>query len=351
MKRLTAVFLAVMMLFGATALAYEPDSYVATGGMIPDVTTYTGTWQHAYLQILNNHSGAIHAYQNIALEYYPDYATSPVFIPFKPISLLDITSDGVPELIFAEAVGGEYEDLGNLYIYSWNGSSVRCALFVPALMRLGANDVDLGYKIYTSSDANGTLVFEYHEYDTVVVLQMARNALNQFYLLNYMTEDYDNSTDKGTYVLNGAASTYKKYSAALKKMQKGKKIAITDYIASDYSRYGFTLDWESAVATLNGTSTVTPEPKTGKSGELYGLTIDKLATRKGPGTQYDGGGTYSVKDQYIQVLARAYDKRNGIWWVKCVIPYKGEKRILWTGYKRFDSSTLPLESIPIEEGW
>ena len=89
---------------------------------------------------------------------------------------------------------------------------------------IGANDVDLGYKIYTSSDANGTLVFEYHEYDTVVVLQMARNALNQFYLLNYMTEDYDNSTDKGTYVLNGAASTYKKYSAALKKMQKGSNL-------------------------------------------------------------------------------------------------------------------------------
>ena len=40
---------------------------------------------------------------------------------------------------------------------------------------------------------------------------------------------------------------------------------------------------------------------------------------------------------------------NGIWWVKCEIPYKGETRVLWTGYKRFDSGTLPLDAIPVEE--
>lgn len=82
--------------------------------------------------------------------------------------------------------------------------------------------------------------------------------------------------------------------------------------------------------------------------ELYGLAIDRLATRRGPGTNYEGGGTYSVKGQYIKVLSRAWDSRNSIWWVKCEIPYRNEIRVLWTGYKRFDSSTLPLESIPLE---
>ena len=92
-------------------------------------------------------------------------------------------------------------------------------------------------------------------------------------------------------------------------------------------------------------------PPSGQNDDrLFGLTIDKLATRKGPGTQYEGGGTYSVKGEYIEVLAKAYDKRNGIWWVKCVIPYHGEERILWTGYKRFDKDTLPLDLIP-EEVW
>lgn len=84
---------------------------------------------------------------------------------------------------------------------------------------------------------------------------------------------------------------------------------------------------------------------------LYGLAKQKLATRNGPGTQYDEKGTYNVAGQYIRVIARAWDSRNGIWWVKCEIPYKGEKRVLWTGYKRFDSNTLPLESIPVETFW
>jgi hypothetical protein len=55
-----------------------------------------------------------------------------------------------------------------------------------------------------------------------------------------------------------------------------------------------------------------------------------------------------VKGQYIRVLTRAYDKRNGIWWVKCEIPYRNEIRVLWTGYKRFDASQLSLESIPLD---
>ena len=80
------------------------------------------------------------------------------------------------------------------------------------------------------------------------------------------------------------------------------------------------------------------------------LLNQKMATRTGPGTTYAEGGSYDVKGQYIQVLAKAYDKRNEIWWVKCVIPYRGKNKVLWTGYQRFDHSTLPLDRIP-EEFW
>ena len=95
------------------------------------------------------------------------------------------------------------------------------------------------------------------------------------------------------------------------------------------------------------TPTAAPKKST-SSGGLYGLAKQKLATRSGPGTTYDEKGTYNVAGQYIRVLSRAWDSRNSIWWVKCEIPYRGEIRVLWTGYKRFDSSTLPLESIPVE---
>ena len=83
---------------------------------------------------------------------------------------------------------------------------------------------------------------------------------------------------------------------------------------------------------------------------MYGLAITKLATWEGPSTKYKETGTYFVSGEYIRVLARAYDKLNGIWWVKCEIPYRDEMRTLWTGYYRFSSKTLPLEAIPIEGG-
>ncbi len=86
-------------------------------------------------------------------------------------------------------------------------------------------------------------------------------------------------------------------------------------------------------------------------GAVYGLATDKLATRTGQGTKYDGGGTYSVKGEYIRILSRAYDKGNGIWWVKCEIPYKGDIRVLWTGWKRFDHTLTRLEDIPVDPNY
>ena len=89
------------------------------------------------------------------------------------------------------------------------------------------------------------------------------------------------------------------------------------------------------------------EKPVSNDGSLYGLTLQKLATRNGPSMQYAETGTYFVKGQYIRVLCRAYDSLQNSWWVKCEIPYHGEIRVLWTDYFRFDEKTLPLESIPI----
>ncbi len=82
-------------------------------------------------------------------------------------------------------------------------------------------------------------------------------------------------------------------------------------------------------------------------GGQYALTTDKLATRDGPGTQYNGMGTYSVKGQWIKVLSKAVDSGN-VMWVKCEIPYAGKTVIAWTGWKRFDHSTLDIDTVPYE---
>ena len=89
MKRVFSIFLFLLMLCAAAAQATEPDGYVATGGRITDQQIYSGAWQQAYMQILNSHSDAIHAYQARTLEYYIDDYT--VQVPCKPVSLTDMT--------------------------------------------------------------------------------------------------------------------------------------------------------------------------------------------------------------------------------------------------------------------
>ncbi len=83
--------------------------------------------------------------------------------------------------------------------------------------------------------------------------------------------------------------------------------------------------------------------------ELWGLAVKNISTRTGPSTKYAEGGTYKLSGQYVRVLSRAWDANNDIWWVEVEIHYNGEVRYLWTGYHRFDSTTLPLESIPISD--
>ena len=132
--------------------------------------------------------------------------------------------------------------------------------------------------------------------------------------------------------------------------QQGMTREISSYLRPDYSAYGLDITWEAAVQTLTESPVVPVTPVTAAPTEFYGLAIQKLATRTGPSTKYAEGGTFEVKGQYIQVLAKAYDKVNEIWWVKCVIPDRGGFKVLWTGYMRFDPSTLPLELLP-EEKW
>ena len=141
------------------------------------------------------------------------------------------------------------------------------------------------------------------------------------------------------------------YATRMKRIPLGALVTDCRYANSDYTycvydNYGGYVMTKYLTAT---SETPTPAPVTtpNPSSALYGLTIDKLSTRSGPCTTYEDMGTYSVKGQWIRVYCRAWDKRNGIWWVKVGIPYRGETRILWTGYKRFDKNSLPLESIPI----
>ena len=71
----------------------------------------------------------------------------------------------------------------------------------------------------------------------------------------------------------------------------------------------------------------------------------RMATRSGPSTNYDGLGSYFKEGDLVKVLTKAYDKRNGIWWVQTEFKYQGTPRRAYTGVKRVD---VNLDLIPEE---
>ena len=318
------------------------ETYIDQGGNIPDQKVYTGGWKESYLQILQAFSASIYGYQERKIDFTMNqqmYA-----IPCFPIGIEDLTGDGIPELFFLEKASGGTR--GDFRIYSSDGSSARCVLYVPGITRLDYDDM-LGFQIYLSSDGGSSLVIEQYVYEFPLTLQFVLTAQRYYGLLNSLRAEWYGEIESH-YYLSGREISGDTYSTVLQNMRDRMVRMVSSYFAPGYSSYGFSYTWDAAVSFLKKQSSSAGSRTVQQ--ELYGLANDKLSTREGPGTQYREGGTYSVKGQYIQVLAKAYDSRNGIWWVKCVIPYKGESRILWTGYKRFDHSTLSLSQLP-EEVW
>lgn len=81
---------------------------------------------------------------------------------------------------------------------------------------------------------------------------------------------------------------------------------------------------------------------------VEGLATVNLSTRSGPSTAYRDTGTYKVKGKWIHILSYAFDD-HGVCWVQCDIPYGEEYRRVYTGLKRFDATTVDLESLPQED--
>ena len=71
------------------------------------------------------------------------------------------------------------------------------------------------------------------------------------------------------------------------------------------------------------------EPQTAK-------TLMRVSSRSGPGTNYDELGSYYKAGYTLTVLSRAYDDRNGIWWLQVELSYGSELRRMYTGLKRVD---------------
>lgn len=71
----------------------------------------------------------------------------------------------------------------------------------------------------------------------------------------------------------------------------------------------------------------------------------RLATRTGPGTEYDEPGSFLSQGSQVTVHTKAWDDRNNVWWVQVEFTYGGEKYRAYTGAKRLN---VDLNSVPTE---
>ena len=333
MKKMLCVLLilaAVLLCFGGAGA--DPDL------TLRDTAVRSGAWAETYVRILEDRSAGIRAYREYAAEVSD-------MTDCRPVGLTDLTGDGIPELIFLDLMTEtEYGfRVGRLWIYSGNGKEVRC------LLSLQPEIDDLMYSsVYQGKNGALTLYFNDCEMRWQIRLMPGRNGVYGAQTVLHDQEDFSGE-GPDTYWRNGKRISKSAYQSALKKL-KADRGTLLGSVNPETGENGFTMTEGEARQALTSGGVINAAGNAGTGGEkeLYGLAMKKLATREGPGTQYRETGTYSVKGQQIRILARAWDDRNGTWWVKCEIPYKGKIRVLWTGYSRFDSASLALEDIPVE---
>lgn len=112
-------------------------------------------------------------------------------------------------------------------------------------------------------------------------------------------------------------------------------------IAKENSGGYNTPDYITYTPTLSFTES--PTQNLTKSSKITALAINKLSTRSKPTTNSTDMGTYNLQGQWVVVLGKHYDSQNEIWWLK--VDIGGQQ--LWTGAKRFDSSSYDFNSVPI----
>ena len=208
---------------------------------------------------------------------------------------------------------------------------------------------------YTGSMSNGKILYEYFEScviedsaaygytDSVLLFQHN----NQYLLYGYASKADGSLSILGVYVISGDVlfnvtieSSYYTY--------QGMAPMLADAVSGITCQGSPIL---SAEFNVNNGTPVYYEAPSESCAPVYGRAIKNISTRTGPSTKYDEGGTYPLEGEMVLIRSRAWDEANDIWWVEVEIPYKGEIRVLWTGYHRFDSGSVPLESIPVNPNY
>lgn len=116
-----------------------------------------------------------------------------------------------------------------------------------------------------------------------------------------------------------------------------------------YNEYGFEfcpVDGTAKPLNLNNNTSSNQSAYT-QYAYITKVANQRIASRTGPGTQYDEPGSFNQSGESYPILSKAYDSRNEIWWVQIELTNRGNTYWLYTGVKRFND--LDLDQIPEEK--
>ena len=226
-----------------------------------DTSVRSEPWTEAYTQILQEHSAGILAYRDYVAE-------STSLSDCRPVSLTDLTGDGVPELIFLDLLEDtEYGFMvGRLCIYTRDGSGVHCMLSLqPEIDSLLYSSVYLG--------TGGLLTICFSDCEMGWKMQFEPGPDGVYRSKTILCEQEDFSGEgPDDYYLNGKKISVKDYRSALQQIQSTQGTEIGSLQLED-GGVGFALTLEEALQALASGEIPQTPVNTGESGTTQGGSV------------------------------------------------------------------------------
>ncbi len=224
-RRMVSLFLTVFLMLCTVSAGADPRM------SLQDASTRSGAWAEAYAAILTERSAGIRAYQ----DYIPAVTDLPVG---RPVGLLDLTGDGIPELFFLELVEEtEYGfKVGRLWIYTLGADGVHCALTLQPEI-----DEMLYSQYYLAED--GLLTIHFSDTEKGWILQFRLDAGGHYAAETQLVEEPDFSgLIPDQYYLNGKKITEKKYHAQAAQIRSAQGTLFGTLMVDDGGTgFGYTL--------------------------------------------------------------------------------------------------------------
>ena len=249
MKRRVSFWIAMLFLLCLSGAQADPNL------SLQDASVRSGFWADVYASILAERSAGIRAYQ--------DYVLSVTDMPScHPVDLLDLTGDGIPELLFLDLVDDtEYGfKVGRLWVYTGKGDSVHCALTLQPEID------DLLYSRYFLAK-NGALTVHISDCEMGWILQF-RPDLNAHYTAETTLIEQADFSGEGpdAYFRNGKKISAKQFRSLAAQIRESQGPEIGSLMVDDGGS-GFTYTLEEALEALSSGDIRRPLPDSAGNAE------------------------------------------------------------------------------------